>query len=184
MPCYSFNKHILVFLKELGFDPITAADHKSFFFLVSACARLLFGWLADRADRRNLLLLQILLIATGYPVLFLVPDHPEVLLPALLLFGTGYGGLLPSIPILTVHYFGRRHLGTILGAYKISYDLAAAGAPLFTAVLYDHYGSYGVAQAWLTASAWIAVALVALGLPRELSHGDMETPVSTARRQA
>jgi MFS family permease len=168
MPCYSFNKHILVFLRELGFDPISAADHKSFFFLVSACARLAFGWLADRYDRRNLLLLQILLIAAGYPVLFLVPTHPEYLLPALLLFGTGYGGLLPSIPILSVHYFGRRHLGTILGAYKISYDLAAAGAPLFTAALYDHYGSYDVAQVVLTASAWLAVGLVLFGLPHRL----------------
>ena len=30
MPCYSHNKHILVFLKELGFRPIEAADYKSF----------------------------------------------------------------------------------------------------------------------------------------------------------
>ena len=119
MPCYSFNKHILVFLKELGFDPVSAADHKSFFFFVSACARLVFGWLADRLDRRNLLLVEIVLIAGGFPILFLVPSHPQVLLPALFLFGAGYGGLLPSIPILSVHYFGRRHLGTILGAYKV-----------------------------------------------------------------
>jgi MFS family permease len=168
MPCYSFNKHILVFLKELGFNPISAADHKSFFFFVSGCARLVFGWLADRLDRRNLLLVQVLLIAGGYPILFLVPSHPEVLLPALFLFGAGYGGLLPSIPILTVHYFGRRHLGTILGAYKVSYDLAAASAPLLTAALYDHYGSYTVSQIVLSVFAWIAVGLVALGMPARL----------------
>ena len=178
MPCYSFNKHILVFLKELGFDPVSAADHKSFFFFVSGCARLLFGWLADRRDRRNLLLVEVLLIAGGYPILFLVPSHPEVLLPALFLFGAGYGGLLPSIPILSVHYFGRRHLGTILGAYKVSYDLAAAGAPLFTAALYDHYGSYTVSQIWLTAFAWVAVGLVAFGLPRQL---EARLPAADAR---
>lgn len=177
MPCYSFNKHILVFLKELGFDPVTAADHKSFFFLVSACARLLFGWLADRVDRRNLLLLQLVLIAGGYPILFLVPSHPQVLLPALFLFGAGYGGLLPSIPILAVHYYGRRHLGTILGAYKIAYDLAASGAPLFTAALYDHYGSYTVPQICLTVSAWVAVGLVAFGMPHRLpSARDVPAP--------
>ena len=27
MPCYSINKHILVFLRELGFDPVSAADY-------------------------------------------------------------------------------------------------------------------------------------------------------------
>lgn len=169
MPCYSHNKHILVFLKDLGFDPIRAADYKSFYFFVSACGRLGFGWLADRIDKRNLLAVQVLLIAAGFPLLFLVPAHHEVLFPALVLVGAGYGGLLPSIPILSVHYFGRAHLGTLLGAYKIAYDLAAAGAPAFTAALYDYYGSYTVAQAWLTGFAWVALLLVVFGLPRQLT---------------
>ncbi|MEO8603572.1 MAG: MFS transporter [bacterium] len=170
MPCYAYNKHILVFLKELGYDPISAADYKSLFFFVSACGRLLFGWLADRTDRRNLLLGQILLIACGYPLLFLVPAHPQILVPALVLFGAGYGGLLPSIPILVVHYFGRAHLGTLLGAYKVVYDLAAATAPLFTAALYDRTGSYTVPQIWLTAFAWCAVGLVLFGMPHQLGR--------------
>jgi MFS family permease len=170
MPCYAYNKHILVFLKELGYDPISAADYKSLFFFVSACGRLAFGWLADRTDRRNLLLGQILLIACGYPLLFLVPDHPRVLVPALVLFGAGYGGLLPSIPILVVHYFGRAHLGTLLGAYKVVYDVAAATAPLFTAALYDRTGSYTVPQLWLSGSAWVAVVLVVVGLPHQISR--------------
>ena len=173
MPCYSHNKHILVFLRELGFDPISAADYKSFYFFVSACSRLLFGWLADRTDKRNLLAVQIFLIAGGFPLLFLVPAHHAMLVPALLLFGAGYGGLLPSVPILAVHYFGRAHLGTILGGYKIAYDLAAAGAPAFTAALYDHYGSYTVAQVWLTAFAWMALLLVVVGLPHRLTAAAM-----------
>lgn len=168
MPCYSHNKHILVFLKDLGFDPISAADYKSFYFLISALGRFGFGWLADRVDKRDLLVVQVLLIAVGFPLLFLVPRHHEILLPALFLVGAGYGGLLPSVPILAVHYFGRAHLGTILGAYKIAYDLAAAGAPVFTAALYDHYGNYTVAQAWLTGFAWMALVLVVVALPRQL----------------
>ena len=99
-----------------------------------------------------------MLIAAGFPLFFLVPTHRELLAPALLLLGAGYGGLLPSVPILAVHYFGRAHLGTILGAYKIAYDLAAAGAPAFTATFYDHYGSYTVPQVWLTGFAWMALS--------------------------
>jgi MFS family permease len=169
MPCYSHNKHILVFLKDLGFDPVTAADYKSGYFFISACGRLGFGWLADRVDKRNLLAVQVLLIAGGFPLLFLVPTQHGLLFPALLLVGAGYGGLLPSIPILTVHYFGRAHLGTLLGAYKIAYDLAAAGAPAFSAALYDSYGSYTIAQAWLTGFAWAAFLLALFGLPRQLT---------------
>ena len=166
MPCYSINKHILVFLRELGFDPVSAADYKSFLFLVAAVARVAFGWLADRTDKRNLLVLTLVLIAGGYPLLLLVPTYTSLLPLSLVCFGTGYGGLLPSIPILTVHYFGRRHLGTILGMYKVVYDLAAAGAPLFTAALYDHYGTYAVSDRWLTGFAWAALLVALAFLPR------------------
>ena len=167
MPCYSHNKHILLFLKELGFDPIAAADHKSFLFLVAAVGRVVFGWLADRMDKRNLLLASLLLIAFGYPLLLWVPEHHELLLISLFLFGAGYGGLLPAIPILSVHYFGRRSLGTILGLYKIVYDIAAAGAPLFTSWLYDLYGNYTVSNRWLSGFAWVAVVIGVLFLPRQ-----------------
>ncbi len=166
MPCYSHNKHILVFLRELGLDAVSAADYKSFLFLVAAVSRIIFGWLADRVDRRRLTIMTIVLIGVGYPILLLVPRDPDLLVVSLLLFGAGYGGLLPAIPILSVHYFGRRDLGKILGAYKIIYDVAAASAPLLTAVLYDRTGGYAVPQALLTGFAWVAIAIAVLWLPR------------------
>ena len=164
MPCYSFNKHILVQLKELGYTTIQAADYKSLFFLIAACGRLSFGWLCDRFDKRRMMLAHFACIACGYPLLLLVPEHRQLLLPCLVVVGIGYGGLLPSMPILAVHYFGRAHLGKILGVYKIGYDVAAATAPLFTAYLYDTYRSYLVPDAWNSLFAWVGLALVAFGL--------------------
>ena len=168
MPCYSYNKHILVQLKELGYAPVQAADYKSLFFLVSACSRVSFGWLCDRFDKRNVVLIHFTLIALGYPLLLFVPQHRGLLVPCLFIIGVGYGGLLPSMPILSVHYFGRTHLGKILGVYKIAYDIAAASAPLFTAYLYDLYGTYAVPDMWNTLFAWIGVSLVFFGLKRSL----------------
>jgi len=165
MPCYSVNKHILVFLKELGFGRIEAADYKSLLFFISACGRVFFGWISDHTDKRALLVVIMLLIALGYPLMLFVPDHRNLLLPSILLFGLGYGGLLPAIPILTVEYFGRAHLGKVLGAYKIVYDLAAAGAPVFTAKLYDLYGGYDVPQRWLSAFAWVGLTLALVAMP-------------------
>ena len=164
MPCYSFNKHILVFLREAGFPPVTAADMKGFFFFVSGCSRLSFGWLCDRFDKRRTTLVHLALIAAGYPLILAVPAHPELLVPCLLVVGIGYGGLLPSIPILSVHLFGRRHLGTILGTYKIPYDVAAATAPLFTAWLYEQSGGYAMPERWNSAFAWTGFAIAAAGL--------------------
>ncbi len=169
MPCYSYNKHILVQLKELGYAPIQAADYKSLFFLISACSRVSCGWMCDRFDKRNVVLVHFALIALGYPLLLFVPQHRELLVPCLAIVGIGYGGLLPSMPILAVHYFGRTHLGTILGVYKISYDVAAASAPLFTAYLYDLYGTYAVPDMWNTLFAWIGVSLIFFGLKQSLA---------------
>jgi len=169
MPCYSYNKHILVYLKELGYAPVQAADYKGFFFLVSACARVSFGWLCDRFDRRTMVLIHLVLIASGYPLLLVVPTHRELLVPCLFIVGVGYGGLLPSMAIMSVGYFGRTHLGKILGVYKIAYDTAAATAPLFTAYLFDLYGSYAVPDAWNTLFAWIGVSLVFFGLGRDVA---------------
>jgi MFS family permease len=166
MPCYSFNKHILVFLKELGWAAVAAADMKGLFFAISACARLSFGWLSDRFDRRRVTIAHLALIALGYPLLLLVPAHPGLLLPCLLVVGVGYGGLLPSIPILAVTYFGRRHLGAILGVYKIPYDLAAAGAPLLTAWLYDLSGGYGLPERVNSGLAWAGLLIAVLALGR------------------
>ena len=164
MPCYSYNKHILVHLKELGYPPIQAADYKSFFFFVSACSRVSFGWLCDRLDKRRVVLVHFALIASGYPMLLWVPEHRELLVPCLVIVGLGYGGLLPTMPIMAVHYFGRTHLGKILGVFKIGYDVAAASAPLFTAALYDAYHTYRVPDLWNSLFAWTGVLLILVGL--------------------
>jgi sugar phosphate permease len=175
MPCYSYNKHILVHLKELGYSAVQAADYKGLFFLISACARVSFGWLCDHFDRRRMVLLHFTCIAAGYPLLMLVGKHPQLLLPCLLIVGIGYGGLLPTMPIMTVHYFGRENMGRILGIYKVAYDIAAASAPMFTAALYDHYGSYRVADLCNTGFAWMGVALVGFGLRRRRNHAAQGT---------
>jgi MFS family permease len=178
MPCYSFNKHILVFLRESGFAPMAAAWMKGFFFFVSGCSRLSFGWLCDRFDRRRMALAHLACIALGYPLILAVPAHPELLMPCLLVVGIGYGGLLPTIPILSIHLYGRAHLGTILGVYKIPYDVAAALAPLFTAKLYDLYGGYAVPERWNSAFAWIGLAIAVVGLARvdRVPAGELEAP--------
>ncbi len=176
MPCYSYNKHILVHLKELGYTPIQAADYKSLFFLISACSRVSFGWLCDRFDKRNMVLLHFALIGLGYPLLLWVPSEPRLLVPCLVIVGLGYGGLLPSMPILAVHYFGRTHLGKILGTYKVAYDIAAASAPVFTAYLYDIYQTYSVPDACNSILAWIGIALITFGLPRHLEDKSASKP--------
>jgi len=177
MPCYSFNKHVLVYLGELGYPKVLAADLKSLYFAVSGCARVSFGYLTDRYDKRVVVLAHTACIALAYPLILVVPAHPAVLYPCLIVLGIGYGGLLPSIPIMSVHLFGRAHLGAILGAYKVPYDLAAAGAPLLTAALYDRYGGYAVPERLNSTLAWLGLLVAVVWLAR-LPAPSTRTPAS------
>jgi len=181
VPCYSYNKHILVFLKELGWEPIAAADLKTLFFLIAACSRLNFGWLCDRFDRRAMVIVHVGLIAVASLMQLVVPEHPEVLVPALVVLAVGYGGILPSIPILAVTYFGRASLGKILGVYKIPYDLAAAGAPLLTASLYDLSGGYGLPHAVSAGFAVVGVAAAFLLAPTRVGTPAVVAATTAAR---
>ena len=166
MPCYSFNKHVLVYLQELGYPKILAADLKSLYFAVSGCARVSFGYMADRFDKRLVVLGHTACIALAYPLILAVPAHPALLYPCLVVLGIGYGGLLPAIPVMAVHLFGRSHLGSILGAYKIPYDAAAAGAPLLTAALYDRFGGYAVPERLNSSFAALGLIVAFLWLTR------------------
>jgi len=49
------------------------------------------------------------------------------------------------VPLTVVAYFGRGTMGTVLGTFKLFYDVAAAAAPLLTAQLYDRLGDYRIA---------------------------------------
>ncbi len=69
-------------------------------------------------------------------------------------------------------WWGRAHLGAILGLLKGSYDLAAATAPLFTAALYDRTGGYAVPEAINAGIAWVGLAIFVVWLLR--------TPLATS----
>lgn len=166
VPCYSFNKHIMLLLKEMGFATVAAGDMKSLYFFIAGCARFTFGWCSDRFDRRRTMLLHLACIAFGYPLILLVPRIPQLLMPFLIIVAIGYGGLLPSIPIMTVDFFGRRHLGTLLGVYKIPYDAAAATAPLLTAYLFDRSGGYAFPERVNVTCGLIGFAIAVLFVRR------------------
>jgi MFS family permease len=162
-PCYAATKHIILYLRDLGVAPVPAAATLSEMLLVSTAGRLLFGVLWDAAPPRAILLLDCVLLAGG-AILLLVADNPVVRTIYPFVFGLGYGGLMPLIPLTVVAYFGRRTMGAVLGFCKLFYDAAAATAPLLTAYLYDRSGSYGVAFALNAVLPCLALALVVLAL--------------------
>jgi sugar phosphate permease len=157
VPCYTSNKHLILYLRDKGLDGVAAANVKSLFIVVAGAGRLLAGLAADRFARTRVLLGVYLLVAIGFPLLFLMPWRPAIA-GYVVVFGLAYGAIMPMMPIMVVECFGLAAVGTILGVIKVGYDVGAATAPLAVAWAYDTSGSYTASFAVNAACAWAAVA--------------------------
>ncbi|MEW6269856.1 MAG: MFS transporter [Thermodesulfobacteriota bacterium] len=165
VPCYTSNKHLILYLHDLGLDATHAASVKSLMILVAGAGRLLAGLASDRFDRHRTLIGIYALSAASFPLVFAMPAEP-VLLAYAVLFGLAYGGIMPMMPIMVVECFGIEALGTILGVIKVAYDAGAALAPLAAAWAHDRLGDYDLVFAINWACALGAVAC-AVALDRE-----------------
>lgn len=180
VPCYTSNKHLILYLHDLGLDATHAASVKSLMILVAGGGRLLAGVLSDRFDRFGLLIAIYVLSAVSFPLVFAMPAEP-VLLAYAVFFGLAYGGVMPMMPIMVVECFGTAALGVVLGVMKVAYDVGAATAPLAAAWAHDELGNYDLVFALNWACAIIAVGCaVALAVREHRRHAAALAPRAAA----
>ena len=115
--------------------------------------RLLFGLLADRLGAKRVLVAGLLIQAFAAGSYMLV-NRLGGFYAVAAVFGLAYGGVMPLYAVLARESFGRRILGTVLGAATVLSSLGMALGPFAGGWLYDRYGSY----------AWMYVGSLALGL--------------------
>jgi len=178
VPCYTSNKHLILYLHDLGLDAPHAASVKSLMILVAGAGRLLAGLASDRFDRGRTLIAIYGLSAVSFPLVFAMPAEP-VLISYAVLFGLAYGAIMPMMPIMVIECFGTAALGTILGIIKIAYDAGAALAPLAAAWAHDVLGDYDLVFALNWACALGAVAC-AVALERERRRAPAERDAEAA----
>jgi sugar phosphate permease len=173
VPCYTSNKHLILYLHDLGLDATSAATVKSLMILVAGVGRIVAGVLADRFDRFWTLVGFYALSAVSFPLVFAMPAK-AALVGYVVLFGLAYGGVMPMMPIMVVECFGIGALGVILGVMKIAYDAGAATAPLAAAYAYDQLGNYDLVFAinWACAVAAVGCALALIARRRRTATSE------------
>src|SRR5436190_947016 len=109
------NQHLKLFLSlDRGYSQADAAGIISLVLAVSIFGRLLMGWLADRAPRKNVMLLIYLLVAGSIPLL-LVGGSQMTMYMFAMVFGLGLGGEYMIIPLMAGELFGVPVLGRVMG---------------------------------------------------------------------
>jgi sugar phosphate permease len=166
------NQHLKLFLSlDRGYSQRDAAAVISMVLAISIMGRLLMGWLADRAPRRNVMLLIYLLVACSIPLL-LVGESRSTMYVFAVVFGLGLGGEYMIIPLMAGELFGVRVLGRVMGIVLTADGVAEATAPMLVGYLRDRSGSYDIGFTVLVAAALLgAVAIALLPRHRQLEPG-------------
>jgi MFS family permease len=155
--------HIIPHATDIGFEPLAAAWVLSCIAGFGAVGKLLFGWIADRIDKR-----QTLWCATGLQglgiVLILNAEQYHLLLLAGTVYGLGMGGMPPLAGALIGAAFGRYRFGRMMGLMNpLMLPIRVLGIP-YAGWVFDSTGSYEIA--FLTFIGLCAISILVLFLLR------------------
>ncbi|MFC2066096.1 MFS transporter [Chloroflexota bacterium] len=150
--------HSIPHFTDVGIPMVVAATATGSIGMASILGRLSFGFLGDRFSKRHLLALAIALEAAGV-LIFSNLDSTWQIIPFLVVFCLGYGGIQPLILAVLADFFGRKSYGTVFGLQLFFRSLPQFGLPILAGWIFDVSGSYHAAF-----MLFIALLAVAGGL--------------------
>ena len=156
--------HIMPFLISVNLPSEVASAIAASFVLVSAVGRVGFGWLGDRVNKKYLLVSALLLEAAGLVILAYTTRISQAIV-FLVLFGSGFGGVLTLRLAMQGEYFGRRAFGSIQGVMQGIHLIGTMLSPVFAGWVYDSRGSYELAWISLSIAIFLSIPLVTMLKP-------------------
>jgi len=156
----------LFFSIDLKYTQESAANVLSIVLGASIVGRLVMGWLADRIQKKYVMILIYSLVAISIPLLYFA-STPGVIYVFAFIFGVALGGDYMIIPLMAAELFGVKVMGRVMGLVITADGLAEAFAPMLAAWLRDKSGSYANGFAALIVLAVIGTIAVSL-LPKKV----------------
>jgi MFS family permease len=169
---YSLQTHTVVMLpyfEEIGFSSGVAAASLSVYGVFSIGMRFAWGILADRYSVRRAIIIQAVLTGIGALILLQVAGL-ESLYIAMAFQGMTLSGFPPLSILLWPEFFGRMHIGSIVGMTQFFATLAGAAGPVIAGVVYDETGTYETTLWFLVGSWFTCATFMTLLKPTYQSH--------------
>jgi len=136
--------HQIPHLTDIGIPEETAADVLGLMVALSIPGRFVFGWLGDKFNKKVLLFLLCVLQGVGI-FIFVNASTLPLLYLFVVVYGLGYGGVIPLSTALRADLFGRSNYATIAGITMSTSTIGTVLGPLFAGYLYDTTQSYSLA---------------------------------------
>jgi MFS family permease len=119
-------------------------------------SKLTWGWLSEKLTARISFVIAISIMATGV-IMVIFAGSTELVWPAVVFFGCGFGGIGPLMSLVMMETFGLRNYGTIQGTVTLVLStVPVLIGPILAGQLYDATESY-------ITSFWIAAGIFASG---------------------
>lgn len=151
--------HIMPYLSSIGISRSVAGLAAGALPVISILGRLGFGWLGDSFNKRWTMAIGFTLTSLGLLAFNYVNSVGIwLLIPCLIFFSIGWGGMITMRTAILAEYFGRDRFGTILGSVdSITMIGSITGAPVVGWV-FDKWGSYQ--YAWLALFGIAALSVI------------------------
>jgi sugar phosphate permease len=136
------SQNLKLFLSiDLKYSQQEAANVLSIVLGASIIGRLLMGWLADKIQKKYVMIIIYALVAASIPLLFASQTTGVIYLFAFF-FGMALGGDYMIIPLMAAELFGVKVMGRVMGIIIAADGLGEAFAPMLAAWFRDQTGSY------------------------------------------
>ena len=182
------SQHLKLYLRDLSFTQTEAAQVMSFVMFSSLAGRVLMGFLADLINRKYVMILIYLIVASTIPLL-LLPDFPGRIYIFAVIFGIGLGGDYMIIPLMAADLFGVKALGRTMGIILVADGIAESLFPMLVGALYDvPTKSYAVGFTVLICLATLGAVIVSFlpkGTKKRMGqeHGARKTETGDRRME-
>lgn len=161
--------NLFLHMSDLGFGPADAAQAYFPLFVMGLLGKIAAGALADVLPRKAVFGACLTLMFAG--ALLLATLRPGLVLPALYLFGLGWGGNYTLLQGLVADVFGARSLGKILGGITVLDATGGALGPWVTGALFDVTHSYRLGFGVIACLIAVSLAAILLvRLPERAAH--------------
>ena len=166
---------------QIGLSAMTAALCVSLMTLFNMFGRIAFGFIYDRLQGWNSLIL--ILVINGISMLMLTAAGSYAyFILCIALVGFSFGGLLVVFAPMVKIIFGSKFYNRNYGLIFIGYGIGAFVGPKISSSFYDATGSYvmGYLGSAVLAAAAILLVLAAKRMTKQMAQGQTTPPEKTA----
>jgi putative MFS transporter len=153
----SVQLHLHAFQTDLGRTPDEASRVLSTLILVGAVGAPLFGWLAERGSAEGALAFVVGGLALTSVALW-TAHGPAAFFAWAVVYGLVNSGVVALLALVLADLFGAHLIGRLMGLAMVFCMGSTMLANLYTAAMFDHFGSY--LPVWRSYTALMLVTLV------------------------